>query len=513
MSTQNPPWIGEILPLDRPEYAKQPEALLTDLIWRSPGSSLSHSIKLSRDMKLPDGREFIKLIPGQIHGAKPGFVETNPFAKNADIHEVVLSQQEIPSPVQALLKSIEAPRSRGDKLLAYVPVHLDVVVLQTLQGLVNKSGPPNLARIIETIGWMGGSDGDGHVAYLFLQALCQRAKTDEGFTGFTDVLFPEIARHSWEQLATEATTLDIPSSWPLITPRKPDPTGGPAILAQQSWTPFRWFWDKWVTLCDPGNEWFDVLPTRRFIDWAMCLLRTGLSFAYLWEADFYIKLHSYLVEETDKQKGLSAKTAAKDVLSIMLEQGTTLATLESPLVPASQKHAWNAVSTLLAKGYEARRVIEEHLKSTPFPVSGQDNTWLVVWDWVASLALPHLKELSGPLEIERNTANNTKEFVRYLLRPRSSDDDTKDQADFYYLARTNSSGSFWFEPGPEWLVVVISLLSKKPGGQCTLGMLLDDLTKLGVRVDRWILVSMLEEAGLSADSPDADNALVIQAGF
>jgi hypothetical protein len=96
--------------------------------------------------------------------------------------------------------------------------------------------------------------------------------------------------------------------------------------------------------------------------------------------------------------------------------------------------------------------------------------------------------------------------------PRSSDDDLIDQADFYYLARSNSRHT-WFHPGPEWLVVVTSLLCQGPGGQCTLGALLEDLASLGVRVDRSVLVGLLEEAGLSTDSPDADNALVIRSGF
>ncbi len=42
---------------------------------------------------------------------------------------------------------------------------------------------------------------------------------------------------------------------------------------------------------------------------------------------------------------------------------------------------------------------------------------------------------------------------------------------------------------------------------------MDDLRMLGLKVERRTVVEMLEEAGLSTDSPDADNALVIQSGF
>ncbi len=61
--------------------------------------------------------------------------------------------------------------------------------------------------------------------------------------------------------------------------------------------------------------------------------------------------------------------------------------------------------------------------------------------------------------------------------------------------------------------MVTSLLCGHVGGQCTLGMLLEDLRQLGIQVERWILVDMLENAGLSVDSPDADNALLIRSGF
>jgi hypothetical protein len=43
--------------------------------------------------------------------------------------------------------------------------------------------------------------------------------------------------------------------------------------------------------------------------------------------------------------------------------------------------------------------------------------------------------------------------------------------------------------------------------------LVDDLAALGIHSDRAVLVKLLEEAGLSTDSPDADNALVIKSAF
>jgi hypothetical protein len=143
---------------------------------------------------------------------------------------------------------------------------------------------------------------------------------------------------------------------------------------------------------------------------------------------------------------------------------------------------------------------------------GERGVIAILNDWLSTLDSRKKQTLSSPIETSSRTANNQKEFVRYLLLARSSDDDSVDQADFYFLARTNSR-HMWFHPGPEWIVVTASLLCQKPSGQCTLGMLSEDLARLGVRVERSVLVALLEEAGLSTDSPDADNALVIRSGF
>ena len=244
---------------------------------------------------------------------------------------------------------------------------------------------------------------------------------------------------------------------------------------------------------------------RRFVDWALCLLRTGLAFSYLWEAEFYCRLH----ERIAIRAGTMASTPTNR-LHTLLTTGVPLATIEPPSVPASQKGIWPATAELIARGWKARSLIFEEIEGEQVPAG---TTFLEVLDnWVAGLSSNRLATMGAPLQTTPRMANNQKEFVRYLLLPRSSDDDSVDQADFYYLA-CSSSRHAWFQPGPEWLVVVTSLLCVQPGGQCTLGELTSDLACLGVRVERSVLVGLLEEAGLTTDSPDADNALVIRSGF
>lgn len=504
-------WISLLLSLDRPEYAKQPEALLTDLLWRSAGSSLSKQVKTSRDSRIR------RLIPRRNREGKTEQEETIPIAASYDLAELVMTPSGIPNPTLAALESILAPKARGDKSLACVPVCPDVVVLQTLHGLVNKKQPPNLAEIIETMGWLGGARWQGQVAELLLTALGQPFPGQDSFTGFTEELYTLIANHTWAMLVARYPEVsnEVPAQWSRVQPESHGTTVSETSLlgsCSQS-TPFHWFWTKWETLCNPENGWHDALPARRFVDWAMCLLRTGLSFAYLWEARFFVNLHAYLAEQLPDTSETVHKTTAISTLKDMLTNGVALAVIESSRIPATQKHAWPSLSNLLSQGHAARRRLIDYFGDpTAISLPIDEDIVATVEKWVSALPERDVKKLGSPIPPGGAPADNVKEFVRYLLRPRSSDDDRSDQADFYYLACTNSK-HFWFQPGPEWLVVVTSLLCIKPGGHCTLGMLLDDLRALGIRVERRVLVHMLEEAGLSSDSPDADNALIIQAGF
>lgn len=508
-------WLDELLPLPRPEYAKQTEALLTDLLWRSEGSSLADPATTSyfdrlRELRqgragpgLPDPE---RLVPQRRQGGSVRLCETVPLAKRVDLSGLIYSAPNAALPIEATLASCMAPRARGDKSDACVPLHPAAVCLQTLNGLVNKESPANLANAIETMGWLGGAPARGHVAATFLRAFSSNlTQAPDGITGLVDSLFPAIAHQVWGALPSEfgATVVGWPE-WPDLLPLFAAATPPPS-LAQHVHTPFSWFWKKWRVLCDPQSGWHDTLPTRRFVDWALCLLRTGLAFAYLWEAEFFCRLHERLVER------LHSSGTVVDRLQSMLVGGATLAVFEPSFVPAGQKDTWPAISQVLARGYEARKRFYELLdgdRTTPPSEPLPDR----LEDWVQTIGQLDLERAAAPLETHSRTANNQKEFVRYLLLARTSDDDSVDQADFYYLARTKSR-HVWYHPGPEWLVVVTSLLCEHPGGHTTLGNLLADLGALGIRIDRSVLIGLLEEAGLSTDSPDADDALVLRSGF
>lgn len=506
--------VNEFLPLPRPEYAKQTEALLTDLLWRSRGSSLSGSNTADgyfEDLARAQpgsGNDRRRLVARKTHGGSPKALETYSIASGTPLSGLIDRVPPGLNPMSVVLDSILAPRARGDKSLACVPITPDVVSLQTLHGMVNKDSPTNQARAIEMVGWLGGSSGDGHVASTLLSLLGAERAGDALHRVMTDTL-QAMARHVWSELGTGVENW---RAWPTIE-AVPPVSGQTHPLATTRFTPFRWFWTKWSNLCDPANDWRSALPARRFTDWSLCLLRTGLAFAYVWEAEFFRLLHRAVIESREQ-----SSEAAASVLSVtsFIRDGARLASIEPVDIPPSEKNAWPALEALLMQGTKARQALEDTLSDHPQDLDLSTIQAGTLPDrvatWISEFSNLGATSLEARLEPESNTAKNTREFVRYLLIPRTSDDDTADQSDFYYLARSNKR-NFWFEPGPEWLVVVCSLLAGRPHGQCTLGELVDDLASLGIHNERSVLVRLLEEAGLSTDSPDADNALVIRSAF
>ena len=507
-------WIvNRLLPLPRPEYAKQTEALLTDLLWRSPGSTLGgdpgtdgYFEHLSRVRFEASNQALRRLVAKKTPGGSVKSLETYGIALETPMAGLIDRLPRNLNAISVILESILAPRARGDKSIACVPITPDVVALQTLHGMVNKDSPAHQARTIEVVGWLGGSRGRGHVASSFLASLAAQCPSDPLQRLVTDAL-QAMAQHVWSKLGAGR---DNWRPWPDICP-VPVSDDRPHPLASAHFTPFRWFWTKWSNLCDPANGWRDAPPARRFTDWSLCLLRTALAFAYLWEAEFFRRLHGAIVETRSGPRATSVMSVTS-----LLRDGARLASIEAGDVPPSEKNSWPALETLLMQGYMARdqieSVLEEHPRDLDLSITDLHDLTDRIATWTSEFSHAAHGELEPRLEAEGNTAKNTREFVRYLLLPRVSDDDTADQADFYFLARTNQR-SFWFEPGPEWLVVVCSLLSHKPRGRCTLGQLVNDLASLGIQSERSVLVRLLEETGLSTDSPDADNALVIKSAF
>lgn len=507
-------WVTSVLPLDRPEYSKQTEALLTDLLWRSQGSSLYDAAAgkplldaVLAGRETSGGQLLDRMVFEKLSKASQKVVESSPLARLADLSTTIGGDQAAEC-LDALLNALRAPRSRSYKSISAVPVHPDLIVLQTLPGIVNKENPPNLAKIIEQVGRLGGSDGVGAVAHAFLSGFAMKPAISNGLSGCTAAIYPVVGETVWNQLGTLAGV--APGSWPVwpaVHAQAYAKDHDRPSLAALPRTPFKWFWNKWTVLCDPDRGWLSHLPERRWLDWALALLRAGLAFGYLWEAEFFVRLYERVAE---RRLGLDGP--ARERLIGFLGGQFTLAVVHPRQLAPSQKRMWGALGSNVAAGYAFRRRLMEMFDGDPTTEPVGDDLITAIPAWVEALTPDRLADLAAPLSVTASTATNTKEFIKYLMLQRSADDDSTDQADLYYLARSQHS-HFWVELGPEWLVVETALLAGRPGGSCTLRLLSDDLSLLGISIDRSTLVGLLEDTGLSADSPDADDALVIEAGF
>ncbi|MCI0462782.1 MAG: hypothetical protein L0Z62_38025 [Gemmataceae bacterium] len=327
-------WVDELLPLPRPEYGKQTESLLIDLLWRSQGSSLATRIDEKtlfehlRGLKTPDDDPALpepeRLVPRRL-GGKRTTVEMMPLAESFNLGGLVTVPAGAQGPVLPILESLKAPRARGNTSTACVPIHPATVALQTLHGLVNKRSPSDLAEAIEQMGWLGGARKEGAVAWAFLTLFSRTPDPRKGATGAVEWLLPQVAAHAWAGLpakyAKPSTVLPAwPAVGPVVTIDRPL-----SLLAAHRQTPFAWFWKKWQSLCDPASRWHERLPARRFVDWALCLLRTGLAFAYLWEAEFFCRLHDMVARRLG---GVPAGNPSP--ISSLLAEGVVLATIDPP---------------------------------------------------------------------------------------------------------------------------------------------------------------------------------------
>lgn len=319
----------------------------------------------------------------------------------------------------------------------------------------------------------------------------------------------------------------LPSPSPLpLSPVQETTCESSSCLSEYEYTPYKWFWEAWQKLTNISNgenNWNNQLTLRRWSDWSICLLRTGLFLAYLWEAKVYIRIHNALME---KQRGNSDNNNySLQQLKRFLEEGPVsvqdpLITIQDPKIPMSQKDCAPYFTQLSAMSADAIT----QFRGAPQDEPHDGDLFTMIKEYFGKITsdpnlnnkLAQLKPLKSNITrgSNNNSAQNTRWFFRTAPLRREFASNSSQHADFYYMLRCDSrQRQYWFELGPEWLVVIASLSTNGPGQSCTLGDLQTNLNRMGIYIDRYILVKMLERTGLTSDSPDADEAIVIKSGF
>lgn len=488
------PTLKALLSLPRPEYAKQTELVLVDLLWRSKGTTLGQAEAVSGLAATREqGRATKRLVLEKLPPKSNNIVtETSGWVREAARDGIFADPADADLFSDAVVNSIAAPRSQRDQSKTCAPVHRGSVPLQTLNGAVNKNAPPNLARAVDVMAQLGGAPDEGSAGASLAKAL------DSSGGDMISHFFEHVAPAVWRREGN----VNLPE-WPAsLASHAPPGPGDPLFTGLCFEGPQGWFWDRWQQLLDPSTGWREALPDRRFIDWATCLVRTGLALTYLWEAAVFRSLRELCFDDEQGAWDQFVSMFDKPALLVVAPRST----------PPSEKDLTALLGNGLGDGYYARAALDEATRDQPSRETELDlaSDGEEAREFLASLNLAAGEAYRDP----RSAPKTLKEFVRYLMLARVASDAAADEADLYYLARTDQKRRrVWAEPGPEWMVVVASLAAGGPGKQCTLQEVMVDLARMGISIERATLVDLLEGAGLTQDSPDADEAIVISSGF
>lgn len=480
--------------LNRPEYLPTAELALSELVWSGLPSGKVAGFK--RDH--PNGFFFGSRSTKEDSSAFPikpenGTERYNLFLKNLQARLGLSDMDEKAIVAEALLHELEVFGSQKTNRSVAAPMTVKLALMQDAKGVTNKKNPPNIAGIMEQFNSLGG--GTEAVAALLLHAY--RSANGAGLPEWVD-----FAANALLPLASQDVAGVLEATNPDVAERD---LRVPAWIAQANGTPFDWYARTWQRLCCDG--WIDVMPRRRWTDWASCVTRTATGCAYLFEMHLTCRMLA----------GLLSPAAPEDTVGEMLESSKRLLSWDSAFSKSGQD-VGEVLKRLSNEGSIAQDIfsqIHEKIDSFPAPLEYDSHTdGLVRWLADARRALdPHKSKLSP--EIARwldspvpAKAKNIRETIRYSLLDRGAGQ----SLDLYSVLKP--AGRYTcVDPGQEWLVTVASLCSRGPSKPTRLANLNASLSSLGISAKTATLVQRLEVFGLTRSSHDADDAIEIQPAF
>lgn len=457
--------FGDYFPrLNRPEYVASPEALLTSLAWgdqealQADGSSVA----LTYDRE-GGGGSSRNLVARRTRTPFVAALETL-GATGTDIE-----RRERPYFADAVANSLVGVVSAKSQVRAAIPITPAVGRLQNIHGLMGKANPPSFDVILEQIYALGGGSHPSCTS-SWSTASALRIQSDP-LIG----LFDEAAAAAVEVQPRSAKG-DVPG----VRPGEGPLTAGPCV----------WMAQNWDELC--REEWVQSLPTRVWTDWATTILRMGVAFSFLWEAQWFLALGRALLETG---QGGSSPQVPRDLIRWAVStsddgQRNVAPELKSVIERGNASRAW--LSELRGEVGdqplgEVRRMLHEPSRSA------------------------HREELREAIQVRRRgSANNVWEAVKYSLVYREVNGPN---ADHYGLLRSVNNRSLYLDPGTEFLAMVASLAVSRPGGEGNVGQVMDSLAGLGIRPRLSELVDRLELAGLAHGSADADQGVSVSSAF
>ncbi len=484
--------------LNRPEYPPSPDGLLSTLVYPIVAETLSPISKDERDDKWISYKWLTDRNRDRVQETRPSLAtkeEAAAFCQLLESSGLLIDPSDNASTehARAILDSIRGVTGNNAKSEITVALSPSISALQDRRGIFAKKNPPNYDRIFHQLGSLG-SGLPLLAGTLGREAVSALEGPGAGnVTQLLDRVFKGRASGNGPSI-TALTASHVPS-WITKVP-----------------TPFSWFSDSWGSLC--GGNWIDRMPSRRWCDWASCVLRTAVGMGFLWEATFYLRLGRSIIDQDET-------TSAEDAEKFTLGSGAPLLKWLSPSRRVTERSINESLVSAIGKGLAVKEAIhkalfeEEDLPGAPADWNDNPDALrnFIEEAWRKIEEHPSRRDaISSALATSsvKGGSNNTNETVRYSLLQRRQ---SGREADFYYLLKTVSRRFLVVDPGQEWLVVVASLAAREAGGRVTLQDVSNDLQRLGLSPGRQQLTSLLENCGLARSFRDAEQAIEVAAAF
>lgn len=465
-----------IFPLSRPQYMVAPEVLLSALISNvcvtpeKPEKIIGFTYKKNDEASAtPRVHEFFprgENLKTFDESLKENGIKTSTSGSTAD--SWLLGR--------AISNNVLGTKSLRSKSQAAAPLTPALALLQDFPGLLNKTGPADIAKIIEQIYSLGAPHNyQGKSASTRLwEAYQARLKIDPLLGAIDSSVQSSILSTSVER----RTERELPENCDLRDYLKN--------------TPFSWFFTNWNEITDPA--WAELIPSRVWVDWATAVIRLGIGMSYLWEAAWLNTLAQIILQQQpiDDIEG-----------EIKRRMPSILPWEASELAPGMRN-----VSSILRKRVKSAHAIRDVLKNYDLEELNSE-----IFPQIMSLYSKNAnfkKDLVEAMNPNEKIGKNTWEAISYTLTSRESLDGF---VDYYGLLRRRGTTVLEPNPGVEWMAVISSLVCGRNRYTCSAGDVLDSLQILGARPKLRDLINYLEAAGLARGSADADKGVQVERAF
>jgi hypothetical protein len=392
----------------------------------------------------------------------------------------------------ALAHELEGIKAKTSPRIAAVPVTIAAALLQSRFGVTGSLNAENYSAILHQTFQAGTKAGyDGNTCGgLLIEALRHSLQSDR----LLNALELSVRRGILTRIDPQ---VPIQAGVSVGEPKKLEDWVGPPWLSKE--TPYSWFNDAWVKLT--RQDWVEVLPPRRWVDWVATVARLGMGMSVLWQARYLDEIGELILNNSDD---LTVESFVQKV------SYGPLIHWEDSTQKLRQRNVQPAIRSLIARGAYVDEFLESRFKSSEI---GKDDKFS---DAIQKLRTQDLRQILRN-ELDRGSQPNPKkrrrDAVESCLTSRSLLGQYADQYGFLVQHGKGKSMFRIVDPSTEVLALIASLSCGTPSGECSVGDVRRSLRHLGFQPSIPELVRRLERAGLCRDSADASDSVRVKSAF